>query len=149
MSIYWLCIIPFLLWITAIIFAADRLNSVKTAIVFDLAAVLCLVAGIVLYRYKVFEQKHGFFVVVFAVPLIFIGCFELFRLIYKKIRHENPCINVRSGRWIGDRPIDGFFTQYPLDKVISWSDVLFGISQMIIPLFIVMTLFICSLAMDW
>jgi hypothetical protein len=149
MSIYWLCLIPALLWFAGILFANDRLNSTKAAVLFDLAAVLCLVAGIILYHYQIFPEKRGFFVAVFAVPMIWLICFELFRLIYLKLRHEGPCINVRSGRWIGDRPVDGFFTKYPAEKVISWADVLFGISQMMIPLVITMVLFICSLAMDW
>lgn len=149
MSIYWLCLIPGLIWLSALIFANDRLNSQKTAILFDLAAVLCFAAGVALYRYQILPEKRGFFVVVFAVPLIFIGCFEIFRLIYRSFRHENPCINVRSGRWLGDRPVDGFFTKYPPEKVISWADVLFGVSQMMVPLVMVMILFICSLAMDW
>src|SRR5437588_9679323 len=110
MSIYWLCLIPGLLWFSSLIFAADRLNSRKTAILFDLTAVLCFAVGLGLYRYQVFDTNRGFFVVVFAVPLIYLGCFEIFRLIYKKLRHENPCINVRSGRWLGDPPVAGFFT---------------------------------------
>lgn len=88
-------------------------------------------------------------VVLFAVPLIFTGIFELFRLLYLAVRHENPCINVRSGRWIGDRPVDGFYTTYPPEKVISWADVLFGISQMMVPLVVTMVLLICALALDW
>ena len=134
---------------SSLILAADRLNSSKTAFLFYLAAVLCFVAGLVLYQYRVFDEKRGFFVVVFAVPLIYLSSFEIFRLLYKKLRHEGPCINVRSGRWIGDRPVDGFYTTYPPNKVISWADVLFGISQMMVPLAIVMVLFICSLAMNW
>jgi len=149
MNIYWICVLPFLLWMASLIFAADRINSLKTALLFDLAAIVCFAAGLVLYRYQTFEEKRGFFVVVFAVPLIYLTCFELFRVTYKKLRHEVPCINVRSGRWLGDRPVDGFYTTYPPDKVISWADILFGLSQMMVPLVIVMVLMICSLALDW
>jgi hypothetical protein len=149
MSIYWLCIIPFLLWFSSLLLGADRLNSRWLSYFFLLAAIFCFLAGLVLFRYQFFDTKRGFFVVIFAVPLIFLMCFEILRLIYRGLRHENPCLNVRSGRWIGDRPVDGFFTKYPPDKVISWADVLFGISQMMVPLIITMTLFICSLAMDW
>lgn len=149
MSVYWLCIIPFLLWFLALLFAADRLNSQRTTYIFLLSAVLCFIAGLFLFHYQVFEAKRGFFVAVFAVPLIYLGVFELLRAIYKKRWHENPCINVRSGRWLGDRPVEGFFTKYPPDKVISWSDVLFGVSQIMIFIVVVLTLFICSLAMDW
>jgi len=149
MTIYWICIIPFLLWMSSLIFAADRINSAKIALLFFLAALLCFAGGVVLYRYKAFDEKRGFFVVVFAVPLIYLSCFEFFRLIYKTMRHENPYINVRSGRWLGDRPVDGFYTTYPPDKVISWADVLFGISQMMVPVVIVMVLFICSLSLNW
>ena len=109
----------------------------------------CFGAGFALNSRGFFPEKGGFIVVVFAVPLIFTATFEIFRMIYRAIRHENPCINVRSGRWIGDRPVDGFFTKYPPEKVISLADVFFGISQMLIPSVIVMILFICSLAMDW
>ncbi len=149
MSIYWICLFPAVIWFAGVLFQADRLNSKKAAVAFDLAALLCFAAGIVLYRYHVFAEKRGFFIVVFAVPLIFLATFELFRFIYIALRHEGPCINVRSGRWIGDRPVDGFFTKYPENKVISWADVLFGISQWIVPLVIVMALFISSLAMNW
>jgi len=145
MYIYWLCLLPFILWFLGIFFAADRLNSTKARVLFDLAAVLCFLLGVVLYWYRVFPSKPEFFVGAFAVPLIFLGSFELLRLIYEKVRHETPCINVRSGRWIGDRPVDGFFTQYPPGKVISWADVLFGISQMLIPMVITMTVFIITL----
>src|SRR4051794_40289121 len=113
MSIYWLCLLPFLLWFLAILFAADRLNSSWTRYIFDLAAVLCFVIGLVLNHYQVFDEKRMFFVAVFAVPLIYLGVFELLRLVYERVRREVPCINVRSGRWIGDRPNNGFFTQYP------------------------------------
>jgi hypothetical protein len=149
MSIYYVTIIPGLLWFAALMFQADRLCSRLTANLFLLASVLCFVAGLVLDSRGLFPEKGGYFVVIFAVPLIFTATFELFRMIYHAIRHENPCINVRSGRWIGDRPVDGFFTTYPPDKVISWADVLFGISQMMIPVVITMILFICSLAMNW
>jgi hypothetical protein len=149
MNIYWICAVPFLLWISSLILAADRINSTTTALLFDLAAVICFAGGLVLFHYRVFDEKRGFFVVLFAVPLIYLTCFEFLRLIYRSGRHEVPCINVRSGRWIGDRPVDGFYTTYPPGKVISWLDVLFGISQMMIPLAIVMVLFICSLALDW
>jgi len=149
MSIYYLTIIPGVLWFSAILLQADRLNSRITANLFLLVSLLCFGAGFALDSRGFFPEKGGFIVVVFAVPLIFVGIFEILRLIYRAIRHENPCINVRSGRWLGDRPVDGFFTTYPPDKVISWADVLFGISQMLIPMIIVMILFICSLAMDW
>ena len=149
MAIYWLCLIPFLLWVTALFLANDRLNSVKIAVSFDLVTVACFVAGLVLYKYQVFPVKRGFFIVVFAVPLIHVVDFELLRLIYRSIRHENPCYNVRSGRNIGDPPVNGFFTKCPPEKVLSWADILFGVSQMLIFLVVVMTLFIASLAMDW
>ena len=149
MSIYWLCIIPFLLWFAAILLQTDRLNSRRLTLFFLTTDIICFAAGVALYRYQAFPEKRGFFVVAFGIPLLWLTIFEVMRLIYKAIRHENPCINVRSGRWIGDRPVDGFFTTYPPDKVISWADVLFGISQMMIPLVIVMVLFICALAMDW
>lgn len=149
MTIYWLCLIPFLLWVLSLLFASDRLNSKKFAYLFLLAALLCFAAGLVLYRYQIFDTKRGFFVVVFAVPLIHVVCFEVLRLIYRGLRHENPCINVRTGRGPGDRPVDGFFTKYPPNKIISWGDVLFGVTQMMIFLVITLTLFICSLAMNW
>jgi hypothetical protein len=149
MSIYWLSVIPGLLWFSALLFQADRLNSRITANLFLLASLLCSVAGFALNGYHVFPEKGGFFVVLFSVPIIFTGIFEIFRLIYIKIRHEGPCINVRSGRWIGDQPVDGFYTTYPPNKLISGADILFGISQMMIPLVIVLVLFICSLALDW
>jgi len=149
MSVYYVAIIPGVLWFGALILQADRLCSRITANLFLLASVICLLAGILLDHYGYFPEKGGALVVLFAVPLIFTGTFEIFRFIYRAIRHENPCINVRSGRWLGDRPVDGFYTTYPPDKVISWADVLFGISQMMVPLVIVMVLLICSLAMNW
>src|SRR5258706_11652468 len=108
MSIYWLCIIPFLLWFAMTLFQIDRLNSPRFEFFVVLAAFLCFAAGLVLFRYQVFEAKRGFFVVVFAVPLIFVTCFEFLRLVYKKLRHENPCINVSSWTWVGDPPVDRF-----------------------------------------
>jgi len=149
MSIYWLCLIPFLLWFAAILFQVDRLNSRGLTLAFLTANVLCLAAGIALYRYQVFAEKRGFFVVAFGLPLIWIAIFEIFRMIYRAIRHENPSINVRSGKWIGDRPTDGFFTTYPPEKVISWADVIFGISQAFVPAVITMVLIIWSLAANW
>lgn len=149
MSIYWLCLIPFLIWFGAAMLQTDRLCSRITANLFLLASLLCFGAGFALNARGFFPEKGGFIVVVFAVPLIFTGIFEIFRMIFHAIRHENPCINVRSGRWLGDRPRDGFYTTYPPGKVISWGDVLFGISQWGVPLVIVMILFICSLAMNW
>src|SRR2546423_2444195 len=120
MSMYYLTIIPGILWFSALLFQADRLCSRITANLFLLASLLCFGAGFALNARGFFPEKGGFIVVVFAVPLIFTGLFEIFRLIYRAIRHENPRINVRSGRWIGDRPRDGFFTTYPPEKVISW-----------------------------
>ena len=149
MSIYYLTIIPGALWFSALLLQADRLCSRITANLFLLASLLCFGAGFALNARGFFPEKGGFIVVVFAVPLIFTGIFEIFRVIYRSIRHENPCINVRTWRWIGDRPRDGFFTTYPPEKVISWADVLFGISQMFVPLLITMVLFIWSLAADW
>ncbi len=149
MSIYWLCIIPGLLWFSALLLQSDRLNSRITANLFLLGSVLCVAVGLLLVRFNAFPHNGGFFVVVFAVPLIFTGIFEVLRLIYRAIRHENPCINVRSGRWIGDPPVDGFYTTYPPEKVITWADVLFGISQMMVPTVVAMVLIICALAMKW
>jgi len=149
MSIYYITILPGILWFAALLLQADRLCSRITANLFLLGSLLFFIAGVALNHRGLFPEKGGFTVVVFAVPLIFTGIFELFRLIYHAVRHENPCINVRSGRWIGDPPVDGFFTHYPAEKVISWADVLFGISQMMVPTVVVMVLFICSLALDW
>ena len=149
MSIYWLCLIPFVIWCGSILLQADRLCSRTTANLFLLASLLCFGAGFALNARGFFPEKGGFFVVAFSVPLIFTGIFEIFRLIFHAIRHENPCINVRSGRWLGDRPRDGFYTTYPPEKVISWGDVLFGISQMMFPTMITMFLMIASLAGDW
>ena len=149
MSIYYATTIPGVLWFAALLLQADRLCSRITASLFLLLSVLCLITGIVLHHNNFFPEKGGAIVVLFAVPLIFTGIFELFRLLYHALRHENPCINVRSGRWIGDRPVDGFYTTYPPEKVISWADVLFGISQMMVPTVITMVLIICALAMDW
>lgn len=149
MSIYYLTIIPGLLWFSALLLQADRLCSRLTANLFLLASLLCFGAGFALDARGYFPEKGGAVVVLFGVPLIFTGTFELFRLLYRAVRHENPCINVRTGRWIGDRPVDGFYTTYPPEKVISWADVLFGISQMMVPLVVTMVLLICALAMDW
>ena len=149
MSVYYLAIIPGVLWFTAIILQTDRLCSRITANLFLLASLLCFGAGFALNARGFFPQVGGFMVVMFSVPLVFTGIFEIFRLVFYAVRHENPCINVRSGRWIGDRPRDGFFTTYPPEKVISWADVLFGISQMFVPLVVTMVLMICALAMGW
>jgi hypothetical protein len=145
-SIYLLFFIPFALWMLSLMLQHDRLNSRMVANLLVLAALFCFGAGFALGHRGFFPEKGGFMVVVFAVPLIFIGTFEILRLIYRSFRHENPCINVRSGRWLGDRPVDGFLTTYPPEKVISGWDVLFGISQMFVPLVITMVLFIWSLA---
>ncbi len=149
MSPYFLAIIPFVLWFASILFQNDRLCSRATRVVFLFACLACLALGIVLHHYSVFPEKPGFFIVAFGTPLLFVGLSEICRLIYISIRHETPCINVRSGRWIGDPPVNGFYTTYPPGKVISWADVLFGISQWLIPLVITMVLFIWSLAADW
>lgn len=149
MSAYYLTIIPGTLWFGATMLQADRLCSRITANLFLLASLLCFGAGFALNSRGFFPEKGGLIVVVFSVPLIFTGITEIFRLIYVAVRHETPCINYRSGRWLGDRPRDGFFTKYPESKVISWPDVLFGISQWIIPIILVIILFICSLAMNW
>lgn len=149
MSIYYATTIPGVLWFAALLLQADRLCSRITANLFLLLSVLCLIAGIVLHHNNFFPEKGGAIVVLFAVPLIFTGIFEIFRLIHRAMRHENPCINVRSGRLIGDRPADGFFTTYPPEKVILWPDVLFGISQMTVPTVVTMVLLICALATNW
>jgi hypothetical protein len=134
---------------SGITFGSDILNSRKFFCLIYLVDLVCLVAGVLLYRYRVFAEKPGFFVVVFAVPLIFLTCFEVLRLIYVAMRHENPCISVRSGRRTGEPPPAGFFTDYPPGKVISWADRLFGVSQMMVPLIITFVLIVCSLAMNW
>lgn len=149
MSVYWLGLIPFILWFASIMLQNDRMCSRIAENLFFLASVLCFAVGIVLHQYQVFPEKPGFFVVGFGTPLLFVGISELCRIIYVTVRGETPCINVRSGRWIGDRPLDGFFTTFPAGKVISWADVLFGLSQWVIPIVIMFVLFICSLAMDW
>ena len=149
MSVYYLTIIPGALWFAALLLQADRLCSRITANLFLLASLLCFGAGFALDSRGFFPEKGGAIVVLFAVPLIFTGIFEIFRLIFYSIRHENPCINVRSGRWIGDHPRDGLYTTYPPEKVISWADVLFGISQMMVPTVVTIVLLICALAMDW
>ncbi len=149
MSVYYLAIIPFTLWFASILFQNDRMCSRVTKNVFIALSVLCVALGFVLHSYGVFPEKPGFFVVAFGMPLLFVGISEIFRLIFRAVRHENPCINVRSGRWIGDRPRDGFFTTYPPEKVISWADVLFGISQWIVPIVVTLVLLICALALDW
>jgi len=149
MSVYWLGLIPFLLWFASILLQNDRMCSRVTENLFLLASVLCFVLGIVLHHYEVFPEKPGFFVVAFGTPLLFVGISEICRLVYIRVRNETPCINVRSGRWIGDRPVDGFFTTFPPNKVISWADVLFGLTQWVVPLVITMVLIIWSLAANW
>ena len=149
MSAYYLTIIPGVLWFAALILQTDRLCSRITANLFLLASLLCFGAGFALDSRGFFPEKGGAIVVLFAVPLIFTGIFEILRIAYHAVWHENPCINVRSGRWIGDPPVDGFYTNYPPEKVISWADVLFGISQMMLPTIVVLVLLICALALDW
>src|SRR5260221_11070870 len=108
MSIYYLTIIPGVLWFSAILLQTDRLCSRITANLFLLASLLCFGAGFALDSRGFFPEKGGFIVVVFAVPLIFTGIFEIFRLIYRAIRPRNPCINVRPGRRTGGRPLAAF-----------------------------------------
>jgi hypothetical protein len=148
-SVYYLAIIPFLLWFASILFQNDRMCSLITENLFLLASVLCFALGIILHHYVVFPEKPGFFVVAFGTPMLFVGTSEICRLIYVAVRHETPCINVRSGRWIGDPPVNGHWTKFPSDKTISWADVLFGLTQWIVPIVIMMVLFIWSLAADW
>lgn len=124
----------------------DRLNSRLIADIVLVAAILCCVAGVMLDRYEVFG---GMMAVLFAGPLIFVAVFEISRLVYIWIRHETPCINYRSGRWLGDPPVNGFFTEYPPGKVISWGDALFGITQAMVPMVIFMTLLITAGVMRW
>ena len=149
MSVYYLAIIPFLLWVVSIFLQNDRLCSRTIANIFLLVAALCFVGGVVLHHYEVFPQKSGFFVVAFGTPLLLGVIWEICRLIYVAIRHENPCFNYRSGRWLGDPPRNGFYTTYPPEKVISWADVLFGLSVTVISYAAVMVLFIWSLAANW
>ena len=149
MSVYWLAIIPFVLWFSSILLQNDRLCSRATRVGFLAASLLCLALGIVLHQYRVFPEKPGFFLAAFGTPLLFVGISEIFRLVYIRGRGETPCINVRSGRWIGDPPVNGFYTTYPPDKTISWADVLFGLAQWVVPLVVTIVLFIWSLAANW
>jgi len=144
-----LLIIPFFLWMLTLLLQNDRLCSATTRYVVLLVSAACLALGIVLRQYGVFSQKAGFFVVAFGMPLLFVGFSEICRLVYVAIRHETPCINVRSGRWIGDPPVNGFFTTYPPGKIISGADILFGLTQWVVPLVVAMVLIIWSLAADW
>ncbi|MBV9241689.1 MAG: hypothetical protein JO314_06765 [Acidobacteria bacterium] len=147
--IYFLGLIPAYLAFVALMLQNDRICSRATTVVFEALSLLCLGLGILLHQYHVFPEKPGFFVVAFGIPLLFVGFSDICRVMYIAWRHETPCINVRSGRWIGDPPVNGFYTTYPPGKLISWADVLFGISQWIVPLVITMVLFIWSLAADW
>jgi hypothetical protein len=146
MSVYWLGLIPFLLWFASILFQNDRMCSRVTENLFLLASVLCFALGSVLHHYEAFPEKPGFFVVAFGTPLLFVGISEICRLIYVRIRGEVPCINVRSGRWIGDPPMNGHWTKFPPGKKISWADIVFGLTQWVVPIVITMVLFIWSLA---
>jgi hypothetical protein len=141
--------IPLFLWMLGLFLQNDRLCSAGTRYLYLLVTVLCLAAGILLNHYNVFPEKGGGMTVLFGVPLVFAAVFEICRLVYVAIRHETPCINYRTGRWLGDAPRNGFYTTYPPGKVISWADALFGLSQMLLSMMITLVLFICAMALDW
>ncbi len=144
-----LLLIPFCLWMLGLLFQNDRMCSVITQYLFILAGSLCLALGFVLRGYQVFPEKSGFFVVAFGIPLLFVGTSEIWRVVFVRIRHEPPYYNYRSHRWLGDRPRDGFFTTFPPGKVLSWADVVFGLTQIIVQGVLTMVLIIWSLAADW
>jgi hypothetical protein len=142
-------VIPFCLWVLVLMFQNDRMCSLVTQYLFILASALCLVLGFVLRQDQMFPEKAGFFVVAFGMPLLWIGISEIWRIVFVRIRHEPPCYNYRSHRWLGDPPRDGFFTTFPPGKVLSWADVIFGLTQTIFQFVLTMVLIIWSLAANW
>jgi hypothetical protein len=149
MSLYVIAI-PLVLELALFVLSGDLLNIRKLFYWGYLSAVLSFLAGFWLFYFRTLDAYSypGFILLIFSIPLIYLTCFEVFRLIYKKFRSEEPCItNLTSV--IGTRPIGSIFSEYPINKVTSLADFVFSVAQCIIPLAIIFVLILLALINRW
>ncbi len=150
MWIYYICALPLLLALVWFVLSGDLLNIRKLFYISYLTAALSFLAGLALFYLKPFgaDAYPGLILLIFSIALIYLSCFEILRLIYRRFRKEDPCITNWSSL-PGRHPSGALFSEYPAGKKVSIPDYLFSVTQCVIPLVIVFVLILVTLIDRW
>ncbi len=109
------------------------------------ASILALVLGIVCEITCTFDILEGFTFATMSAPIIFLSYFIILRKLFLLWKGTEPYL-VGKGESIGDKVMNGFMTKYPRNRKIMWSDLLFSLLFLVLPL---ATIFACGLFVEY
>lgn len=131
--------IPLVIAIVFFALSDDLINHRRFFLWCFIAAFLSFIAGLILFFLNIQDISTATNFVIFSVPIIYLVCFESFRIIFKHFTGENPCITSVTSR-VGDAPFGGIFSKYPKSKRIKFSDFAFSFCQGLVPISIIFVL---------
>lgn len=131
---WWIIWTAFLIGTLPVCFSTDLVTNRKFARVCAIASVPWFIFGLVLAYFHPIELEPVMTVCVFAIPLVYLLCFQILRVVFRHITREEPYITDVASI-VGQRPISGLFRGgYGKNRRIRLSDFVFSFAQVLIPI---------------
>ncbi len=112
-----------------------------------IASIISLILGVIFEIAAIFKDDKGMTLLIMSISIIYLGYYHLLKKLFKAWKGTDPYITSASST-IGGSPIDGFWTKYPRNRKIMWTDFLFSFSQALIPIFTIIGLMILIIEMN-
>ncbi|MGB0522301.1 MAG: hypothetical protein ACPGJS_05045 [Flammeovirgaceae bacterium] len=128
----------FIVGLIAFSLSEDLMNSTffKRCLI---AGMIAFLTGIVFEFTNSFKLDKGLTMLIMSISMIYLGCFQILRTVFKKWTGTDPYITSEVSI-IGERPTASFWMKYPKNRKIMWTDFLFSITQALLPIFIITAL---------
>ncbi len=125
----------------------DDLRNPKIFKKFMLASLVSVSIGIVLELTNVLDIEKGLSILLMSISTIYLVFYEVLRRLFRAWKGVDPCITSASS-YIGGEPMGGFWTRYPRNRKIMWTDYLFSFAQALLPIATVVGLMIWIIEMN-
>ncbi len=112
-----------------------------------IASAISFFIGILLEFADIFKIETGMTLIIMSISIIYLGYYYLLRNLFKAWKGTDPYITSVSST-IGGSPIGGFWTKYPRNRKIIWTDFLFSFAQALIPIFTIAGLMLMIIKMN-
>ena len=112
-----------------------------------IAGIISSIIGIILELTNVLKMLPGMTILLMSISIIYLGFYRILFKLFKSWKGVDPYITSSSST-IGGKTISGFWSKYPKDRKIMWSDFLFSLAQVFIPIFVIIALIIIIIELN-
>lgn len=126
---------------------SDDLRNAKIFRKCLIASIISFILGVIFEIADTFKDDKGMTLLIMSISIIYLGYYYLLKKVFRAWKGTDPYITSVSST-IGGSPIGGFWTKYPKNRKIMWTDFLFSVSQALIPIFTIMGLMIMIIEMN-